>query len=164
LKLMAPILSFTAEEAWKVVHPGDQTIFTHVWERSLPDVPDAAALFTKWDRIVAVRAQVQKELEDVRQSGRIGSPLQAEVAIVAPPDDYEALASLGDDLRFVLITSAATAQSGTALAITVTPSANPKCERCWHWRADVGADPNHPGLCGRCVANLFGPGERRRAA
>src|SRR5207249_12041520 len=67
------------------------------------------------------RSQVQKELEDVRQSGRIGSPLQAEVAIVAPADDYEALASLGDDLRFVLITSAATVQSGTALAISVTP-------------------------------------------
>jgi len=90
--------------------------------------------------------------------------LQAEEAIVAPAGDYEALASLGDDLRLGLLTSAATAQPGTALAITVTPSANPKCERCWHWRADVGADPNHPGLCGRCVANLFGPGERRRAA
>ena len=164
LKLMAPILSFTAEEAWKVVHPNDPTIFTHLWERSLPDVADAALLFTKWDRIVAVRAFVQKELEDVRQSGRIGSSLQAEVTIAAPTADYEALASLGDDLRFVLITSAATVQAADALSIAVTPSANPKCERCWHWRADVGSDPNHPGLCGRCVANLFGNGEPRSKA
>ena len=164
LKLMAPILSFTAEEAWKIVHPHDPTIFTQLWERSLPDVADAAALFTKWERIVAVRALVQKELEDVRQSGHIGSPLQAEVAIVAPAADYEALASLGDDLRFVLITSAATVQAGESPSIAVTPSANPKCDRCWHWRADVGCDPDNPGLCGRCVANLFGDGEPRSKA
>ena len=164
LKLMAPILSFTAEEAWKIVHPHDPTIFTQLWERSLPDVADAAALFTKWERIVAVRALVQKELEDVRQSGRIGSPLQAEVAIVASAADYEALASLGDDLRFVLITSAATVQAGESPSIAVTPSANPKCDRCWHWRADVGCDPDNPGLCGRCVANLFGDGEPRSKA
>ena len=164
LKLMAPILSFTAEEAWQVMHRSEATIFVHVWERSLPDVADAAALFTRWERIVAVRARVLKELEEVRQSGRIGSPLQAEVAIVAPPDDYEALASLGDDLRFVLITSAATVQRGTELSINVTPSTHAKCERCWHWRDDVGADPNHRGLCGRCMANLFGAGEPRDKA
>jgi isoleucyl-tRNA synthetase len=164
LKLMAPIMSFTAEEAWRVVHPRDPTIFVHVWDRSLPDIPDAAALFMKWERIVAIRALVQKELESLRQSGGIGSPLQAEVEIVAPAGDYEALASLRDDLRFVLITSAATVRSGESLAILVKPSANPKCERCWHWRADVGAEPRHPALCGRCVANLFGDGEPRNAA
>ena len=164
LKLMAPILSFTAEEAWKVVHPHESTIFVHVWDRSLPDIPDAATLFTKWERIVAVRTLVQKELEELRQDGGIGSPLQAEVEIVAPPDPYEALASLGDDLRFVLITSAAKVRSGESLAIVVKPSANPKCERCWHWRADVGSDPHHSALCGRCVANLFGDGEPRSAA
>jgi isoleucyl-tRNA synthetase len=161
---MAPILSFTAEEAWKVVHPLDPTIFVHVWDRSLPDVPDAAPLFTKWERIVAVRALVQKELEELRQGGGIGSPLQAEVEIVAPPVDCEALASLGDDLRFVLITSAAKVRPGASLEISVKPSTNPKCERCWHWRADVGADPRHPTLCGRCVANLFGDGEPRTFA
>jgi isoleucyl-tRNA synthetase len=164
LKLMAPIMSFTAEEAWKVVRPSDPTIFVHVWERSLPDIPDAAALFLKWERVVAIRALVQKELEALRQGGSIGSPLQAEVEIAASVEDYEALTSLGDDLRFVLITSAAKVRPGESLAITVKPSANPKCERCWHWRADVGADPRHPALCGRCVANLFGDGEPRSAA
>jgi isoleucyl-tRNA synthetase len=164
LELIAPILSFTAEEAWRVVHPEDPTIFVHVFPGSLPDVPDAFALSEKWLRILAVRAGVQKELEAVRQAGGIGSSLQAEVEITAPPADYAALASLGDDLRFVLITSAATVRAGDALEIVVVPSPHAKCERCWHWRADVGLDANHPTLCGRCVANLVGGGEPRTAA
>ena len=161
---MAPILSFTAEEAWKILHPQDPTIFVHTWENALPVIPDAVSLATRWERILAVRALVQKELEAVRQAGAIGSSLQAEVEIVADADDYRALASLGDDLRFVLITSAARVTRGKELTISVASSAHPKCERCWHWRSDVGRDPAHPGLCGRCVANLFGPGEARSRA
>ena len=164
LKLMAPILSFTAEEAWRILYPKNPTIFALVWQRTLPAMPDAPALIAKWQRILAVRGAVLKELELVRQEGAIGSSLQAEVTIVAPAADYEALASLGDDLRFVTITSAASLESGTELAIRVTPSAHPKCERCWHWRADVGRERAHPTLCGRCVANLFGGGEARTYA
>jgi isoleucyl-tRNA synthetase len=164
LKLMAPILSFTAEEAWRVLRPDDVTIFTRVWKDGLPVTPDEPALIAKWEKILAVRAAVQKELEVARQEGKIGSSLQAEIAIQAPADSYEALASLGDDLRFVTITSAATVSRGDALAVKVTPSPHAKCERCWHWRADVGADRAHPTLCARCVANLFGGGEPRRYA
>ncbi len=164
LKLMAPILSFTAEEAWRILHPKDATIFTHVWKGTLPPLPDEPALIAKWERILAVRSAVLKELEAVRQEGAIGSSLQAEVAIVAPAAEHEALASLGEDLRFVTITSAASVTSGTELAIRVTPSEHPKCERCWHWRADVGQDRGHPTLCGRCIANLFGTGEARSHA
>jgi len=83
---------------------------------------------------------------------------------VAPAEVYEALTSLGDDLRFVMITSAARVLPGDALAIEVTPSAHPKCARCWHWRADVGVDPAYPALCARCVANLFADGEIRMFA
>jgi isoleucyl-tRNA synthetase len=164
LKLMAPILSFTAEEAWRLVHAVDPTIFVQTWTDEVAAAPDAEALIAKWHRILAVRAAVQKELEAVRQSGAIGSSLQAEVAITVPAADYEALAALGNDLRFVTITSAATASLGDALAVRVTASAHPKCERCWHWRADVGVEPEHPTLCGRCVANLFGAGEPRQFA
>jgi isoleucyl-tRNA synthetase len=78
--------------------------------------------------------------------------------------DYEALASLGDDLRFVLITSAASVAPGEPLSVRVSASANAKCERCWHYRSDVGANPEHPALCGRCEANLFGAGESRAFA
>ncbi len=79
LELMAPILSFTAEEAWRIVHPDDPTIFVRRWGDALPTVPDGAALMKKWPRILAVRAAVLKELEALRQDGRIGSSLQAEV-------------------------------------------------------------------------------------
>jgi isoleucyl-tRNA synthetase len=161
LALMAPILSFTAEEAWSILRPADPTIFVHTWSELLPSVPDADVLVAKWDAILGVRALVQKELETVRQAGAIGSSLQADVAIVADGATYDALASLGDDLRFVLITSAATLKRGDELAITVTPSEATKCERCWHWRTDVGRDPQHPAICGRCVANLSGAGEPR---
>jgi len=164
LKLLAPILSFTAEEAWHILHPDDPSIFVRVFAGALPRFHDAAALSDKWQRILAVRAVVLKELEDVRQTGAIGSSLQAEVEVVAPPEDAAALASLENDLRFVFITSAASVQSGDALTVTVRPSAATKCERCWHYRSDVGHDRTHPGLCGRCVANLFGSGEPRRHA
>jgi isoleucyl-tRNA synthetase len=164
LELMAPVLSFTAEEAWRIVHPDDATIFCRTWTGGLPALPDADRLVAKWARILAVRSAAQKELERLRQDGRIGSSLQAEVAIGAAGDDYDALASLHDDLRFVLITSAATVNRGETLAIKVTPSAHAKCERCWHYRADVGSDATHVTLCGRCVSNMAGPGEARAFA
>ena len=164
LKLMAPVLSFTAEEAWRVLYPVDASIFVHVWKGSLPALPDASSLLAKWQRILAVRAAVQKELEGLRQQGTIGASLEADVTIVAGDDDYAALAALDDDLRFVLITSAARVERGDALAIAVNRSGHSKCERCWHWRDDVGAMDGHPALCGRCVANLYGAGERRRFA
>ena len=163
LKLMAPILSFTAEEAWRVLYPDDATIFAHVWntEHGLGAIPDLDVLTRKWGQIVEVRNAVLKRLEDARERGEIGSSLAAEITIAAPADVYEALVSLGDDLRFVMITSSARVLRGDALAIEVTPSPNVKCARCWHWRSDVGADAAHPALCARCVANLFGDGEIR---
>ena len=127
----------------------------------MSEVPDAAALLEKWRRILVVRAVAQKELEALRQQGKIGSSLQAEITIAAADDEYAALASLGDDLRFVLNTSAAHVERGDTLVVAVNPSAHTKCARCWHWRDDVGDDSAHPTLCGRCVANLFGAGEPR---
>jgi isoleucyl-tRNA synthetase len=94
----------------------------------------------------------------------VGSSLQAEVTVAAPPETHALLHSLGEDLKFVLITSKAALTKADALAVTVTPSAAAKCERCWHWRDDVDADAAHPALCGRCVSNLHGAGELRRVA
>jgi len=111
-----------------------------------------------------VRAEVQKELETVRVAGGIGSSLQAEVTLHAGADPQALLAPLGDDLRFVLITSQARLVAAAADRIEVTPSAAKKCERCWHYRDDVDAEAAHPGLCGRCVTNLFGAGEVRSHA
>src|SRR5688572_29357828 len=164
LKLLAPILSFTTEEAWHVLHPKDATIFVHTWPGCVPQVPGADALTAKWDQILAVRATVLKELEALRMQGRIGSSLQAEVVVTAPEPVYGALTSLGDDLRFVFITSQARVQPGTELSVEVAQADAQKCERCWHWRADVGNDARHPALCARCVANLLGSGEPRQFA
>ena len=163
LRWMAPFLSFTAEEAWKVFAPGASvSIFTETyWD--LPGAGDEA-LLAKWDRIHAVRDAVNKEIETVRAAGQVGSSLQAEVTIGAPAEDHALLASLDEDLRFVLITSKAVLTHAEDLSITVTPSSATKCERCWHYREDVGADPAHPTICGRCVSNLHGAGETRKVA
>ncbi len=108
-----------------------------------------------------------KQLEEVRVAGGIGSSLQAEVVIKASGAKFEVLNSFADDLKFALITSAANVEQVTdeaAETVVVTPSKYEKCERCWHYRADVGSHADHSGLCGRCVSNLFGAGETRRFA
>jgi isoleucyl-tRNA synthetase len=164
LRLFAPLLSFTAEEAWEHF-TGDDTdsVFLHALY-VLPTVPDAPALESRWTRVREVRADVQKELEALRVKGEIGSSLAAEVEIRASGDRYEALAALGNDLRFALITSQAEVMhvpDAPAEGVSVRASSQDKCPRCWHYRADVGADAAHPDLCGRCVSNLYGAGETR---
>ncbi|HMM51856.1 MAG TPA: isoleucine--tRNA ligase [Burkholderiaceae bacterium] len=179
VRTMAPILSFTAEEAWPLLAPqawkaGGETIFTQTWhafegmgELASEDSQATALLRMKWETIRAVRAEVMKKLEEARSAGAIGSSLQAEVMLRASGETFDALASLGDDLRFVMITSQARVARGAddePVSISVAPSEHAKCERCWHYRADVGADPAHPTICARCVENLHGAGEPRSAA
>ncbi|NWG76129.1 MAG: class I tRNA ligase family protein, partial [Rubrivivax sp.] len=165
LRWMAPFLSFTAEEAWAVVAPGQGSIFKQTyWSFAGVGATGDAALLAKWQAIRDVRDAVNKAIEDVRAAGGVGSSLQAEVTVAAPPETHALLASLGDDLKFVLITSKATLVAGDALAVTVTPSRATKCERCWHWRDDVGHDAAHPTICGRCTSNLYGAGEARTVA
>lgn len=173
LKLMAPILSFTAEEAWNVLAqatPGAVpenarlTIFTETYHQP-PLGADNEALQQKWSRLRQVRAQILRELETLRAAGSVGSSLQAEVTVHASGQEYADLASLEDDLKFVLIVSRASVQpSEGELRVTLSASSHLKCARCWHWRADVGSHADHPELCGRCVSNLFGAGEQRRFA
>ncbi len=165
LRWMAPFLSFTAQEAWAQLG-GQDTIFIETY-LSLP-APDEA-LLARWARIRSVREESNRQIEVLRSAGLVGSSLQAEVVVAAKPQLKAELDSLGDDLRFVLITSAAGVQplaAGDAQDFRATPqaTAQPKCERCWHWRSDVGADTSHPALCGRCTLNLFGAGEARRCA
>ncbi|UGQ45268.1 isoleucine--tRNA ligase [Massilia endophytica] len=172
LRMLAPVLSFTVEEAWasfagtEAYASSDETIFTQTWWQ-LPAVPDSEALLAKYATILAVRADVTKQLEDLRTSGAIGSSLQAELEIKASGEKYKALSSLGDDLKFVFITSLAKAievAKEADEAVAVAASQNAKCERCWHYRADVGVNPAHPTLCGRCDSNLHGAGEVRKVA
>ncbi|MFZ9708425.1 MAG: isoleucine--tRNA ligase [Steroidobacteraceae bacterium] len=164
VRWLAPILSFTAEEIWsQLPQPRSASVFHATWY-SLPTLPKDGI---DWDVLLALRADVARELERLREAGEIGAPLEAEVRVVCPPEEYAHLAALGDELRFFLITSAATVEqgvAGTPRQIKVTATAAPKCVRCWHRRDDVGAIVDHPELCGRCVVNVAGSGEERRFA
>jgi isoleucyl-tRNA synthetase len=164
IKLMAPVLSFTAEEAWQTITgDADDSVMLHTWQ-PLPALVDEAALLDKWEKLRLCRADVTRALEELRIAGRIGSSLQAEVAVYASGEKFDLLSSLADDLRFVFICSKTRVIESAEDKIECAPLPHAKCERCWHVRDDVGADPAHPDLCGRCVANLYGEGEARAYA
>ncbi|MEO8805776.1 MAG: class I tRNA ligase family protein, partial [Burkholderiaceae bacterium] len=168
LRWMAPFLSFTAEEAWKVFAPGQSaSIFVETYSDVGGWVDDA--LLTKWSTLRKVRDEANKQIEVLRAGGLLGSSLQAELAISAKPELRELLESLGDDLKFVMITSkvdvlALATDDAEEFRALPRASAATKCDRCWHYRDDVGADPAHPTICGRCTNNLFGAGETRKVA
>jgi isoleucyl-tRNA synthetase len=163
LKLLAPVLSFTAEEAWEVLcqdtltnvdEYGRVTIFAECYH-VLPSIPGAGPLNKKWTRLREIRSDVHRELEVLRADGRIGASLQAQVDIRASDLDFEILESLGDALKFVLIVSSVNVTRGQGeLLIKASPSEKTKCNRCWHYTDDVGQDSAHPEICARCVANL----------
>lgn len=172
-RLMAPILSFTAEEVWNLLGQAQGkeldscSVFESLWYE-LPQLPAAdAKLADDWQVICTWRAKVNKRLEDSRAAGNIGSALAAEIEIYAAGADYEVLTRLGEDLRFVMITSRASVNRVNSEAeqhIDVRVSAYAKCERCWHYRADIGSNAQHVTLCARCVSNLAGENEGRRYA
>ena len=166
MRLMAPVLSFTANEIWQTLGLSDDaTVFEELWYE-LPAHDFSDNLFAQWADVRNVRSQVNKAIEEKRALGEVGSSLQSEIDIHTSGPEYESLSRLEDDLRFVLITSRAKVhyREGGGLGIEVAPSQHKKCDRCWHYRADVGADAQHPTICGRCVSNLFGTGEPRKYA
>ena len=153
-------MSFTAEEAWRVFGGTDSIFFETYASIGAPD----EALLAKWSRIREIRDIANKEVEALREQGAVGASLQADLVLTAPAADHALLASLGHDLKFVFMTSSITLHAGESLRVQAAPSGAAKCERCWHWRDDVGADAAHPTICGRCVSNLFGAGEARAHA
>jgi isoleucyl-tRNA synthetase len=170
VKLLSPVLSFTAEEAWQVLKGGTEgSIFEEEWH-VFPEARLEQKLVAGWFGLYEARKIINKKIEEERAKGTVGSSLQAELDISATGSNYEMMKRLGDDLRFVFITSRATlhkrVDAGGDLdpVAEVKPSAFVKCERCWHYRADVGHDANHPDLCGRCTSNLTGAGEPRTYA
>jgi isoleucyl-tRNA synthetase len=181
VRWFAPILSFTADEIWQYI-PGQRakSVFLATWY-DLPAVAYGESELERhmdadfWERVIAVRDAVSKELEKLRVDGAIGSSLDAEVDIYADAESAAVLRGLEDEFRFVLITSYSRVHEldvrpddavqaeipGVQLWLRVTPSTHPKCVRCWHHRADVGVNAEHPELCGRCVENVAGSGEQR---
>ena len=178
VRWLAPILSFTAEEIWQQL-PGEkaETVLFTQWFDGLfrLDASDKLSA-SEWQSVFALRELISKQLEAVRVAGQIGASLEAEVDIYYRKNACEAgadpLVKLGDELRFVLITSAARLHDladvpADAVAvmdhvfIRVRPSEHGKCTRCWHHREDVGSHATHPDLCGRCIDNIEGAGEAR---
>ncbi len=173
---LAPILSFTAEEIWQYI-PGNRNdmVFLNTWYENLPTVGSNRQMNQAyWDRLRLVRDAVNKEMEVQRGAGKLGAPLEAEVILYCNAELKTQLDLLQNELRFVLITSHAEVQLAgatlpeeavqtelTGLAVAVHTSKHPKCERCWHRRADVGKHSGHPTICHRCVENVEGQGEVR---
>jgi isoleucyl-tRNA synthetase len=169
VRWLAPILSYTADEIWQhlpSLEKREASVFLSTWYEHLAPL-EANASFNHdfWQTVMTVRSDVSQSLEHSRTNKEIGSSLAADVEIHCDKNTFATLAKLGDELRFVFITSDATLTKNDAndynITITVTPSSAPKCVRCWHQRAEVGANPEHPELCGRCVENIAGEGEKR---
>lgn len=178
VRWMAPVMSFTAQEIWQEM-PGqrEEFVFTETWFSGLKE-SNPSTEFTDdfWQQVLAVKAEVNKAIELERKEGNIGGSLEAEVVLYASSDLASQLACLKDELRFVLITSAAKVCSNETmpadakateiegLHLHINASAGKKCVRCWHHREDVGTDPTHPELCNRCIENVDGKGETRAYA
>ena len=176
VRWMAPVMSFTAQEIWQEL-PGQQQefVFTDVWYTGFSGVTGGKFDDAFWQQLLQVRDEVNKVLEAARREDKIGASLQAEVTLYASEALAADLAKLGDELRFVLITSTAQVSPEAApadavqtelagLSVQVVASTAAKCGRCWHHRHDVGADAAHAELCLRCVSNVEGEGEQRAFA
>ena len=178
VRWVAPILAFTAEEIWQFL-PGEraESVMLATWYENLARLPQGFELDQAyWQRVMDVKGAVNKELEAMRASKTIGASLQAEVTLFSDDALSGDLAKLGDELRFALITSAATtapladapadavSTEVPGLKLKIVKSAHAKCGRCWHLRADVGSHAAHPELCSRCVSNIEGDGEVRKHA
>ncbi|MDP2140784.1 MAG: isoleucine--tRNA ligase [Gammaproteobacteria bacterium] len=173
-RLIAPIMSFTADEIWASI-PGEraESVFLTQFSEGLALLSESVDMNDKfWEQVMAVKTAVNKELEKQRADKLIGAALSAEVALYCEAGLHSVLARLEDELRFVLIVSqaslhplsegaAAAETEVSGLKLKITASANSKCVRCWHHRTDIGSHSEHPELCARCVENIAGKGEKR---
>ncbi|PQK94341.1 isoleucine--tRNA ligase [Pantoea ananatis] len=179
VRWMAPIMSFTADEIWGYL-PGDRAkyVFTEEWYTGLFGLPENEALNDAyWAELLKVRGEVNKVIEQARSDKRIGGALEASVTLYADADLATKLQALGNELRFVLLTSGAQvadyaeaeaeAQQSElvkGLKIGLHKAVGEKCPRCWHYTTDVGQNPEHAAVCGRCYTNVAGNGEERKFA
>ncbi|MEM7359314.1 MAG: isoleucine--tRNA ligase [Pseudomonadota bacterium] len=174
VRCLMPILSFTAEEIWEHMEgEREESVLYATRYSALDQLPPEPESDAYWQRLIAVRDEVSKQIEAVRVAGKIGSALDANVEVYAAGALKQELDQLEGELRFVLITSGAevndladapadaTATDIPDLKILVTPSTDEKCVRCWHRRPEVGSIEAHPQLCSRCVTNVDGEGEQR---
>ncbi len=161
-KLMAPVLSFTAEEIWRMLPEGVRTgpNADSVHLAMFPEIDPRwmdPKLAQRWEQLLEVRTAVQAALEVQRRDKVIGAPLEAKVVIETQPAPYDLLKGYGSDLPAFFIVSEVDLQSlpdvpeCSCFLITVKKATGTKCERCWNYRETVGTFPDHPALCDRCV-------------
>ncbi|GAL24855.1 isoleucyl-tRNA synthetase [Vibrio variabilis] len=178
VRWMAPIMSFTADEIWNEM-PGkrEKFVFAGEWFEGLFGLAEGEELNNEfWAEIQTVRDAVNKQLEAARSEKTIGGALQAEITLFADDALTAKLSKLEDELRFVLLTSAAAVKPMSektdaakatdleGLFVEVAATENEKCDRCWHHTPDVGTIAGHEKICGRCVSNVDGEGEVRKFA
>lgn len=179
VRWMAPIMSFTADEIWGFM-PGKraQYVFTEEWYDGLFGLAEGESMNDAfWAELLKVRGEVNKVLEQARADKRLGGSLEAAVTLYADSELAARLNSLQDELRFVLLTSAASvapladapadAQASEllkGLKIAFSTAPGEKCPRCWHYTTDIGLVAEHADICGRCVSNVAGDGEKRNFA
>ncbi|WLQ14051.1 isoleucine--tRNA ligase [Hahella aquimaris] len=179
VRWIAPILSFTAEEIWSYI-PGQrsESIFLETFYEGLQPLVEGSEMGREyWSRLLRVRTSVNKALEEARNAGKVKGSLTTEVSLFATPEMQRDLSALGEELRFVFITSGASvfgveeaseansvATETEGLRVGIRSSEYKKCGRCWHHREDVGAHSSHEDLCGRCIENIDGSGEERKYA
>ena len=150
--LLSPILSFTADEAWRF-WPQRPSESVFLWDLPAADARwTDAALAARWDQALAARVVAHKALEEARAAKTIGSSLQAKVVLSGPAETLAALKDI--NLPEFLIVSEAALRPGAELSAAVSAAAGAKCPRCWRWQADLGANPAQPELCGRCARQL----------
>ena len=163
---VAPILSFTADEIWGYL-PGERVanVLFSTWYEGLSPLPADAPLGAEdFDKLLTLREQMAKVLEPMRANGVIGAALDAEITVSASPELASRWTPLAEELRFLFISGdvTVTAVNADEVFVLAQPTSKEKCVRCWHRRADVGADASHPELCTRCVSNIEGVGEARK--
>lgn len=176
VRWIAPILSFTADEIWQYI-PGERAefVFTEEFYKGLfPLNADETMNDAYWQQVLKLRDEVNRVLEQARADKVIGAALEAEVTLYANEEYAKILSQLGDELRFVLITSKAEVKplaeadvedgEVDGFKVKVVRSANEKCPRCWHYSDTIGQNAAHPTLCSRCVENVDGEGEVRHFA
>lgn len=179
VRWMAPIMSFTADEIWGYL-PGEREkyVFTGEWYTGLFGLAETEAMNDPfWDELLKVRGEVNKVIEQARADKKVGGSLEAAVTLYAEPELAAKLTALGDELRFVLLTSGASVADyaqATAdaqqsellkgLKVALSKAEGEKCPRCWHYTNDIGQVAEHADICGRCVSNIAGDGEKRKFA
>lgn len=162
-RMIAPILSFTAEELWQTI-TDDQNIFKESWYEFTPSSLNQEELqFLR--EIEDIRPIVNKSIEAEREKGLVGSALECDIQLSCKPETFQILKPYESELHYIFIVSSVSLiEEQQGLSVSVKKINHDKCDRCWHFEHSVGTHQEHPSICERCITNLFGDGEKRKYA